>query len=87
MTDNPISDDQASEVDRLLAQRTNSISRTRKGRVWEVNIDGQPIAVSISADSLTLSSSLNSQTTYDVLKELSLSLAGLLDGVSSEPLK
>jgi hypothetical protein len=76
-------------IDRLLAKAAEKITRTRKGRVWDIWIRGRPVHVQVSGSPPTveLSAGCNQPEDYGVLRELSQQIAEELGGMASEPVK
>ena len=72
-------------IDDLLADFGQQLERTRKGRVWDLRVDGRPIHVSINADVVTLSCGLKSAEDRAVLKRVSTAVAAACDGIVSDP--
>jgi hypothetical protein len=68
------SDDEATldAIDELLTAKSDQISRTRKGRVWDVWIRERPIHVQVvnSPPAVELSAGCNSTVDRNLLQEL-----------------
>jgi len=88
VTDKLITDEQLIAIDALLSTLASTIIRTRKGRVWTLWISERPIDLTVTdSRCVTLAAGLNSQQDYDILRQLGQSLATLLHGIASEPIK
>jgi hypothetical protein len=77
------------EIDAVLARVAERIERTRKGRVWNIWVDGRPVDVAVesSPPSIVLSAGCNGPEDYRVLARLAASLAERLRGLPSSPTK
>jgi hypothetical protein len=87
--DRPATNDALRAVDSFLASHASEIQRTRKGKVWQLWLDGRPIHVAVldSLPGIELSAGSNSTEDYEILRRLATGLAELLGGVASEPTK
>ena len=76
-------------IDALLASAANEIERTRKGRVWQLWIDGRTIEAAVIGQppTLSLSAGCNSPQDWQILRDLSQRVADSLGGLASEPEK
>lgn len=77
------------EVHRHLEEVADEVVSTRKGRVYDVRIEGRPIGVTIEDDSTTLglAAGCNQPEDWQVLERLAMSLAARLGGHASKPEK
>jgi hypothetical protein len=76
-------------IDSILAVAAGTIKGTRKGRVWDIWIDGRPVHVWVEASPpmLVLAAGCNSPEDYAILRRLAGTLAQALGGDASEPVK
>ena len=76
-------------VDAVLSSVANPIERTRKGRAWDVWLNGRPIhaLVDVATSTIRLSAGCNEAEDYALLRQLSNQLATAVNGVASEPTK
>lgn len=80
-------------VDAYLGRVAKQIVRHRKGRTWELWLDGRPISVFVSDQKesspamINFAASCNSPEDYALLRRLSGDLAVLLGGIATEPVK
>ena len=76
-------------IDEFLTGVCEHIKRTRKGRVWDVWIDERPVHVAVvdSRGAVELSAGCNAPEDYAILRRLGRSLADILGGKATEPLK
>lgn len=76
-------------IDEFLVGVCEHIERTRKGRVWEVWIDGRPVQVAVvdPRGAIELSAGCNAPEDYAILRRLARGLAEILGGRATEPLK
>lgn len=76
-------------IDEFLARIATHIIRTRKGRVWEIRVDGRPVHISVvdSRGAIEISAGCNAPEDYAILSRLGRGLAEMLGGKSSEPVK
>lgn len=76
-------------IDAFLASVCEDIKRTRKGRVWDVWIDGRPVHVAVvdSRGAIEISAGCNAAEDYAILRRLARGLAEILGGRATEPLK
>ena len=67
------------EVDAYLAYVAGQIDRTRKGRVWDVWVEGRPfhVAVTESPPGIMLSAGCNSPEDHEWLQRLSRGMTAL----------
>lgn len=76
-------------VDSVLATAAEKVERTRKGRVWDIWMNGRPFHVDLDAKSshIVLSAGCNVAEDIQLLRLLSAELATAVGGVASEPTK
>jgi hypothetical protein len=76
-------------IDMYLASLADRIERTRKGRVWDIWVDGCPVRVAVvtSTPAVELSAGCNRAEDYAVLRKLTTGLAATCGGSASEPTK
>ena len=76
-------------IDEFLASVCEHVERTRKGRVWDVWIDGRPVHVAVvdSRGAIEISAGCNAPEDYAILRRLGRGLAEILGGEATEPLK
>lgn len=76
-------------VDSVLESSADQVERTRKGRGWDIWLDGRPIHVNIDGTSshIALSAGCNDAEDVKLLQQLSVALAMAVGGVTSEPTK
>ena len=77
------------KIDSLLSACADQITRTRKGRVWDLQMQGRPIHVMVaeSPPAIEISAGCNGSEDYAVLLTLSSRLASALGGLASTPTK
>jgi hypothetical protein len=76
-------------IDAVLDKYADRLERTRKGRVWQLWIDGHPILASVKGPppSLGLSAGCNSKEDYALLGRLAGAVETAIGGIASEPEK
>lgn len=76
-------------IEVVLVAAACRIERTRKGRVWDVWVDGRPVHISVTGTppAVALSAGCNGPVDYDVLWRLASDLATAIGGVASESIK
>jgi hypothetical protein len=83
-----IADEQLLAIDGLLSKISSKIVRTRKGSVWALWIGDRQIDIAVTETGcIVLAAGCNSEQDYDILRQLGQSLATLLHGMASEPIK
>jgi hypothetical protein len=76
------------DIDSLLSSVSDSINRTRKGRVWDIWIDSRPITVCMKEESIiALSAGCNDQKDYSILRYLARSFTEKFGGFATPPEK
>jgi hypothetical protein len=87
--DSTPTNDELNAIHEFLACITGEIQHSRKGRVWDVWIDGRPIHVSVvnSPARIELSAGCKAIEDYTALRKVAQGLAVLLGGKASEPEK
>jgi hypothetical protein len=76
-----------SAVDAYLRRNAETVHDTRKGRSWELWVDGRPISVSAQmGNEIALSAGCKSSDDYSALRQLSEGLAAELGGTATEPI-
>jgi hypothetical protein len=77
------------EIESVLAALAERVERSRKGRVWDVSVNGRPVHVMVSGSpaSIELSAGCNEPPDYAALERLAGALAERLGGVASPPSK
>jgi hypothetical protein len=76
-------------IDAFLESTSDQIERTRKGRAWDLRIDGRSIHVQVVASppAIELSAGCNDAKDYAVLRQVAERLAAACGGVATEPTK
>jgi hypothetical protein len=76
-------------VDAVLSALAERVDRTRKGRAWDVWVDGRPVHVEVagSPPSVGLSAGCNGPEDYAILERLAGALADRFGGLASAPSK
>jgi hypothetical protein len=74
-------------IDSTLESLAEDVERTRKGRIWDVWIEGRPFHVDASAGEIALSAGCNDGFDWDILRRLAQGIASAVDGVATEPEK
>jgi hypothetical protein len=76
-------------IDAFLESASDRIERTRKGRAWDLWIDGRPIHVQVVASppAVGLSAGCNDAHDYTVLRQIAEGLAAACGGLATEPIK
>jgi hypothetical protein len=76
-------------ADAFLASAAERVERTRRGKTWNIWVDGRPFRVeaSTSLPAIVLSAGCNGAHDYEVLRRLSVGLAVACGGMASEPVK
>ncbi|WP_165252918.1 hypothetical protein [Paludisphaera soli] len=76
-------------ADAFLAAAAEQVERTRRGRAWNIRIDGRPVHVEVttSPPAIGLSAGCNGAEDDEVLRRLASGLAAACGGVPSEPVK
>jgi hypothetical protein len=73
-------------IDAILALSAERIDRTRKGRVWDVWIRGQPVHIHVEKQLLmTLSAGCNHPEAFIILREIASRIVDAVGGIYSEP--
>ncbi len=77
------------EIDAVLADLAERIERTRKGRVWDMWVDGRPVHVMVASSppGIELSAGCNSLEDHAMLERLAGALVERLGGLASPPSK
>jgi hypothetical protein len=72
----------------FLNRTTEIVKDTRRGRNWEIRLDGRPVWVSAHySNTISFAAGCNSPEDYSALRLLSQQLATELGGESTEPSK
>lgn len=76
-------------IEVVLSEAAEEIVRTRKGRVWDLRVDGRPVHVAVIGKTpvVTLAAGCNSPEDYLVLRRLANKVAEALGSVASPPVK
>lgn len=76
-------------IDAFLETTSARIERTRKGRVWNLWIEGRPISLAVTASppAIELSAGRKGEEDYALLRRLATGLAAACGGIASEPIK
>lgn len=84
-----ITDEFLDRLDTLLAERVDQMERTRKGRVWRLQVSGRPIDVGIqqAPPAVNLAAGCNGPEDYASLTNLAAGIAIEFQGIASEPSK
>jgi len=74
-------------IDLLLASIAEQVTRTRKGRTWDVWVRGRPIHVHVTGmpPRVELSAGCNGPEDYTALRELTAAIALTTGGIVSVP--
>ena len=76
-------------IDACLVSLCLEVNRTRKGRVWDVLVDGCPVHIAIAAGppAIELSAGCNRTEDLAALRKLASALAIATTGEASDPMK
>lgn len=76
-------------IDGVLADVADRIVRTRKGRAWDIWVEGRAVHVTVrgSPPAVALAAACNGPEDHSVLKRLAGKLAEVLSGPASPPVK
>jgi hypothetical protein len=76
-------------ADAFLACSAERVERTRRGKTWNIWVEGRPfhVEVTTSPPAIGLSAGCNGADDYEVLRRLAVGLAAACGGMASEPVK